>query len=188
MTESELVKRCRAGDREAQRELYTRTCPRIYRLLTRMTRDPNTASDLAQDTYVKALTRMDQFDGRSTIATWLYRIAVRQALQYLRREKRTGTHQRQDADENWVAPVQADTSVRLDVTDALAALEPSERAVLLLRYHEGLDYRSIASVLDCAEGTVASRLNRARQRLRTLLEGGYSRREEIRATAHPKKG
>ena len=80
LTESELVDGCRKGEREAQRELYARTCERIYALLLRMTRHPEDAFDLAQDTYLRAFARIGQFDGRSSLATWLYSIAVTQAL------------------------------------------------------------------------------------------------------------
>ncbi len=69
MTEQELVERCREGDREAQRELYDRTSGPVYRLLLKMTASPDDAFDLAQETYLKAFTRINQFDGRSSVAT-----------------------------------------------------------------------------------------------------------------------
>ncbi len=78
--------------------------------------------------------------------------------------------------------------VRIDVKDALESLAATDRAMLLLRYQEGLDYRSMAEVLGCAEGTIASRLNRARQRLRDLLAGGYETREGSNRAEHPKNG
>jgi len=71
-------------------------------------------------------------------------------------------------------------------TFVATALEPSDRAILPLRYQEGLDYRAIAEVLECAEGTVASRLNRVRDRLRENLRKRYDLREESDPTVHPK--
>ena len=68
----------------------------------------------------------------------------------------------------------------------MAALDPGDRLLLLLRYQEGLDYRTIAEVAQCAEGTVASGLNRARRRLRGLLDAGYGPGEETGAARHPR--
>jgi RNA polymerase sigma-70 factor (ECF subfamily) len=185
VTEAELIERCREGDREAQHELYARTSQRIYRLLERMTGSADAAFDLAQDTYLRAFTRISQFDGRSAIATWLYRIAVTEALQFLRRAKRMGAPLAAEA-ADLVQPNRHNGIVQLDVRDALAALDPGDRAVLLLRYQEGLDYRAIAQALDCAEGTVGSRLSRARDRIREMLGKDYAPAEEVRRPAHPK--
>ena len=180
MDERKLVEACQRGDQEARRELYERTSPRIYRLLLRMTGCPDTAFDLAQDTYVKAFTSIARFDGRSTTGTWLYRLAVNEALQHLRR-KRTARQALRDRDPAGVLPGDG-TVLRLDMTAALASLGGFDRALLLLRSQEGLDYRTMAAVLECAEGTIASRLNRARDKLRELLGEGYA--EEPRRSAH----
>lgn len=184
MTESELVERCRSADREAQRQLYEQTSSRVYRLLLRMTRNEDAAFDLSQDTYVRAFSRIAQFNGESSLATWLYRIAVNEALQFLRRK----------------APLQLDAQLEisspdsniahdrvvaaLDLDKALEQLDPTDRTILLLRYQEALDYRAISAVMDCPAGTVASRLNRARQRIRELLVGGNDTAEEIEGGRH----
>ena len=132
MTEPDLVERCREGNREAQRELYDRTSENIYRLLLRMTASPDDAFDLAQETYLKAFTRMGQFDGRSSVATWLYRVAVNEALQFLRRARRTRVKLQQIVP----APAEGDkgtesdfehSTIRLDMNDAVAALAPIRR-------------------------------------------------------------
>ena len=173
MNERSLVKRCQAGDRQAQHQLYENTCVRIYRLLLRMTGNAEDAADLTQETYVKGLQRLDQFDGRSAITSWFYRIAVNEALQFRRRHGIGTTKQKE------VAPIQPaeselpETDLRLDLEGALAELPADDRALLLLRYQEELDYSGIAEVLECAEGTVASRLSRARERLRDLLRKSY---------------
>lgn len=191
MTEHDLVERCREGNREAQRELYDRTSENIYRLLLRMTASPDDAFDLAQETYLKAFTRMGQFDGRSSVATWLYRVAVNEALQFLRRARRTRVKLQQivptpaEGDKGTESDFEHST-IRLDMNDAVAALVPNDRAMLLLRYQEGLDYRAIAGVVGCAAGTVASRLNRARQRVREILQESYAFGEAKSHGEHPK--
>ena len=197
MTEQELVERCREGDREAQRELYERTSAHIYRLLLKMTANPDDAIDLAQDTYVKAFARIRQFDGRSSIATWLYRVAVNEALQFFRRNRRMQLKLREvvaDARRaiggTTAALARGDSEIerstlRLDVNGALDAVAPTERVMLLLRYQEGLDYRAIAEILGCPTGTVASRLNRARAALREILQKSYGQCEGIGPVEHP---
>lgn len=185
MTEQDLVERCREGDREAQRELYDRTSGPVYRLLLKMTANPDDAFDLAQETYLKAFTRINQFDGRSSVATWLYRVAVNEALQFLRSAGRTRARLREIAPEQCAGSSIEQSSIRLDMNDALATLPPSDRAMLLLRYQEGLDYRAIAEVVGCASGTVASRLNRARRNLREILRKSYGPREEKGHDDHP---
>ncbi len=186
VTEHELVKLCRQGNREAQRELYDRTSERIYRLLLRMTGNPDDAFDLAQDAYVKAFTRIEQFDGRSSVETWLYRVAVNEALQHLRRAGRERAKRRDLAPLNVSGADNDVGDIGLDIRDAVNALSPSDRAMIFLRYQEGLDYRAIAQVCDCATGTVASRLNRARREMRSNLQKSYGPQEVRRRGGHPK--
>ena len=189
MSEEELVERCRNGERDAQHELYARTVPRIHRLLLAMTRNEEDALDLTQETYVRAFTRIGQFDGRSSLETWLYRIAVNQALGFLRRAKR----ERSSAERFSAAQTRRDcprdgADSGLDLKAALSTLSASDRIILLLRYAQGLDYHAIARVIDCPEGTVASRLNRARQRLRLAMGDAYAGPEETRSGRHPMRG
>ncbi len=187
VSEDTLVERCRRGDRDAQRGLFKQTSEPIYRLLLRMTRNQDDAFDLSQETYLKAFGQIETFDGRSAIATWLYKIAVNEALQFLRRnktkrEKLEKTAFDQNDNENLIEAV----AIKLDMRTALAKVDPSDRVMLLLRYENGLDYRAIAEVIGCAEGTVASRLSRSRERLREILRESYELREEDGAGVHPK--
>ncbi len=186
--EDTLIRQCREGDREAQRALYERTSERVYRLLLRMTANPDDAFDLAQEAYLKAFTRIDQFDGRSSLATWLYRIAVNEALQFLRRASRMRVKTQAIAAEHRPGPDADHSMVKLDIQSALETVSPNDRAMLLLRYQEGLDYRAIAEVMDCAAGTVASRLNRARQGLRDILQKSYGSTEEDDPRGRQKHG
>ncbi|MEW6250814.1 MAG: sigma-70 family RNA polymerase sigma factor [Planctomycetota bacterium] len=186
LTEAELIAGCRSGDRRAQHELYARTAQRVYRLLLRMTRDPEQACELSQATYLRAFTHLGEFNGHSTVATWLCRIAINEALQAARRARLARTHE-----ERVIAAAagrrgpELPPHTRLDLEAALAALAPLDRAVLVLRYQEGLDYAAIASVLEWPPGTVASRLNRARHRLRIRLGPAYADLEEKRVVRHP---
>ena len=184
IAEHELIARCKRGERDARRALYEQSSERVFRLLVRMTRSPETAEDLAQETYLKAFSAIAAFNERSAVRTWLHRIAVNEALQWLRRKKPAPLDSEAGA-------VRADprnngheTGTRLDVEAAMALLDPADRTILLLRYQEGLDYRAIADVTDIAMGTVASRLNRARDRLRGLLGDFAPAREETQPDKH----
>ena len=173
MDEQKLVEGCRRGDREAQRTLYVRTSPQIYNLIFRMTGHREDAFDLTQETYIRAFAKVSRFDGRSSLATWLYRIAVNEVRQFLRKaatERKTIQELRDRANRQSL-PL---GDVGLDIDHALAALQPTDRMILILRYEHGQDYRTIAEVCDIAIGTVASRLNRARARVREWLEPAYA--------------
>lgn len=137
-----------------------------------MTGHPEDAFDLTQESYIRAFAKVGQFDGRSTLATWLYRVAVNEVRQFLRKSatERTTIQRLRDRTDQ---PSQPLGDVAMDIDDALAALPQIDRLILILRYQHGQDYRAIAEACDIAIGTVASRLNRARGRVRELLEPAY---------------
>lgn len=188
MTDEEIVERCKLGDRSAQQELYHRTVGRIHGLFIRMTNNEEDAFDLAQETYVRAFTHIGQFDGRSSVQTWLFRIALNESLQFLRRKKLRRKTLQSLAENNGRQDSREDHSgdKRQDVENALKMLSPPDQMMLLLRYEQGMDYHTIADVVGCAEGTVASRLSRSRSRLLALLEPSYGIREERQAIKHQK--
>jgi RNA polymerase sigma-70 factor (ECF subfamily) len=176
VNDSELAQHCARGDREAQRLLYERCSERIYRLLYRMNPNGDDASDLAQETFVRVFEKIHTFDGTSSLMTWIYRIAVNESLQFRRREKRrTGILVRlaRRRQEDRTSPAQNDGG---EVLAALGRLPEPERALLVLRYTEGLSYDEMAKVLGKPPGTIASGLNRARQMLRQILSPGGAKK------------
>lgn len=166
MTQDELLDRCRQGDRQAQRELYDLNADRVYRLLLRMTGNPEDASELAQETFLRAYAALDQFDARASLHTWIYQIALNEGRQFLRRSRR---REIKLAEVETASEVEADitTDIRLDITAALDLLPEEEKTLLVLRYYEQQSYDQMAIALDKPPGTIASGLNRAR---RLLLE------------------
>lgn len=166
---SALLARCREGDREAQRTLYETCFPRVYRVIERMVGSQD-AADVTQDAFIKALTRLDQFHGESKFETWLYRLAVNEALQFLRRQKRRplSTLEMEPVSRRPAATSRLEDRELLD--RALATLEPELRAALLLREVGGMSYEEIADALGIPSGTVGSRLNRARRYMQSALE------------------
>lgn len=169
---------------DTRRAMYDAHAPRLYRLALRLTGNEADAADVVQETFVRAFERLETFGGRADVGTWLYRIATNESLQLLRRRRRQRVHLARWWSLRDRAAGGDGMGARLDVEAALQRLDGPSRAVLLLRYQEGLDYRQIAEVLGCRVGTVASRLNRARERLRALLGVDEAQEEEDQAGGH----
>lgn len=168
LREPELIIACQNGDRAAQRQLFEATSERVHRLAVRMVGEQE-AADVVQQAYLQVFRKIEQFTGRSALATWVYRIAVNEALQHIRRRgRRTATALEFEPVDD--APNQANKADLRDALDtALADIDPELKAVFLLKEVEELPYSEIARVLDIPEGTVGSRLNRARRELQSRL-------------------
>ena len=182
-TEQELVERAKRGDPDAFGQLVTDNEKRIYNLALRMTGSPEDAAELAQEAFLNAWRGLHRFQGESSFATWLYRLATNLCLDHLRTQKRRtqsmGPALSLDDEEN--GPVQvADQQLqpqeaverserRRALERGLASLPDHHRQVLIMRELSGLSYQEIAQVLDLDLGTVKSRIARARLSLRKIL-------------------
>ena len=177
--ERELIRRAGQGDQEAFRQLVETYQAPAYRLALRMCGgDTALAEDAAQEAFLAAWRGLPRFRGDSRFSTWLYRLTTNAAIDCLRREKR---HRDADDLDGVELPDGGDTpqeaaertETQTAVRSALSALSDEHRQVLLLRYMQELDYGGIAAALQVSEGTVKSRINRAKARLQALLsEGG----------------
>jgi len=165
---TDVVSACQQGDRDAQRDLYDEFRQRVFRLALRMVGQDD-ADDLTQQAFLRIFQKIHQFDNRSQFQTWLYRLVTNECLQHLRSQrKRTEFSLRHDPHNTSPAnSTQLDDSELLQT--ALGRLEPELRSIFVLREIEELDYHAIAETLDIVEGTVASRLNRARKQLKYHL-------------------
>jgi len=164
----EIIDACRAQDREGWRRLYELFAPRVLRLTTRMV-GPAEAADLVQDVFLRVFERIGQFAGHARFETWLYRLAVNECLQHLRQQhQRGGTPLHEEPAS--AGPQHTRQVEQQDLLEqALSRLDPDLRATFLLRELEGFSYRQIGETLGIPEGTVAWRLNQARERLRNHL-------------------
>ena len=171
--EAGVVARARRGDRDAFAAVIRHYDPGLRALAYRLLGDRDRMDDALQETYVKAFRALPRFRGASGLGTWLYRIAYRACLDELERTRRAGGLVPADAqDATEPQPDVAETvAERTALAEALAALAPEDRAAILLVDAQGFDYRSAGEVLRVPEGTIASRLNRARAALRRALEG-----------------
>lgn len=179
----ELVRRIRAGDAEALREIVERYEERIFALVFGIVRDAHEVEDVAQEVFLKVYTRIQAFDERSQFYTWLYRVAVNAAKDHVKKRVRRPAVALDEADalpgagegpESGAARSETSRLVR----EAVDALPARYREVIALRELEGLSYDEIASVLGISIGTVESRLHRARARLKQRLEKHVRRTRE----------
>ena len=176
--EQEVIRRAQRGDGEAFRQLVEAYQAPVYRLALRMCGgDAALAEDAAQEAFLAAWRGLPRFRGDSRLSTWLYRLTTNAGIDWLRREKRyrstddvTELELPDDAPSPQEQAEQSETQSA--VRRALSRLSEEHRQVLLLRYMQELDYGEIAAALDVSEGTVKSRINRAKGRLRELLAPG----------------
>ncbi|NOY40560.1 MAG: RNA polymerase sigma factor [Planctomycetes bacterium] len=165
---AEIVEACKRGDPAAQRRLYDASHQNVYRLVVRMV-GLQDAADVTQQVFLQTFRKIDQFSGRSQFGTWIYRVAVNESLQHLRKSKRSQMQvlEQETMDRSPDDHKNIDNKELLE--QALARLEPDLRSTFLLREVDGLSYDAIADALEIPEGTVGSRLNRARRELKQYL-------------------
>lgn len=151
------------------RQIYDRCSGRVYGLMVRMVGRQD-AEDLTQQVFLQMFRKLDQFSGASKLETWLYRLATNEALQHLRRRKRQTTEPivTEPAATDPNRTMEAEEAQQLEC--ALQRIHPELRAILLLKEEQQLSYRQIAEAMEIPEGTVGSRLNRARKELQQELE------------------
>jgi RNA polymerase sigma-70 factor (ECF subfamily) len=163
-----MVAGCQRDDRDAQRRLYESFHRGIYRLLVRMV-GIDAAADVTQQVFLQVFRKVGQFAGRGRFDRWLYRLAVNEAYQHLRHERRRRHHGLVDEPMDKSVGGDERTEQKDLMEQALARLEPELRSICLLREVDELSYRGIAETLEIPEGTVGSRLNRARRELKEHL-------------------
>ena len=169
-TEADLLNGCRAGRREALDELVARHYDRILRVAVAMA-GRETASDLAQETFLAAVRAIPNFRGEARLSTWLISILRNQYLLHLRGHKKWKAAPMEDEARRLPAPEPdaVEKDVR-DVMERVKELPEDLRTTLVLFYVEGLRYAEIAQAMECPIGTVRSRLFDARGRLKKKVE------------------
>ena len=152
----------------------------MIRLIARITRDPALAEDLAQEAFVKAFRNLEAFDPARRLSTWLFRIAHNTAIDALRRARRPvvplGVSGATDEPAAAASPDPVEQQALGRARDrAMAELRPDQRAIVTLRYDEGLSFEEIGQILRMPEATARSHVHRARKELsRRLAEGGWA--------------
>jgi len=169
----ELVERCRNGDWTAFTDLVVRYQRPIYNAAFWVLRKPEDANDVTQVVFLKVAERLDEYDPRFKFFSWIYRIAVNESLNLLRRNRR---EEALDDEIDLPGPESSDperqasaAEVAKRIRGALMRMTPNDRLVLTLRHFSECSYEEIGQILDIDQKTVKSRLFEARQRLRELL-------------------
>jgi RNA polymerase sigma-70 factor (ECF subfamily) len=192
--DQELVERAQRGDKRAFGMLVEKYQRKLGRLLSRLIRDPAEVEDVVQESFIKAYRALPNFRGDSAFYTWLYRIGINTAKNYLvamgRRPQVTTEIEIEDAenfeDGNELRTMDTPETelmgkqIAKTVNDTVASLPEELRTAITLREIEGLSYEEIATLMDCPIGTVRSRIFRARetiaQKLRPLLDTPQDKR------------
>jgi RNA polymerase sigma-70 factor, ECF subfamily len=181
--DQQLVERAQRGDKRAFEMLVLKYQRKLGRLLSRLVRDPAEVEDVTQEAFIKAYRALPSFRGDSAFYTWLYRIAINTAKNYLvamGRRAPTSTGFDHEEAENFEDAEQLRDSntpesellgkqIATTVNKAMDALPDDLRTAITLREIEGLSYEEIANVMNCPIGTVRSRIFRAREAIATEL-------------------
>ncbi len=195
MTEPEKqpisIEALKRGDRAEFARMVDAYSLHIYRLAMRMLSNPQEAEDVLQETFLKALRALPNFEGRSSLSTWLYRIAVNEALMMIRKRKpevslsATADNGEEDEDGeemqivDWGHMPESEllsTEARRNIDQAIEKLPETLKVVFLLRDVEGLSIEDTADSLGISQAAVKTRLLRARLRLRDELSTYYRER------------
>jgi len=192
--DQQLVERAQQGDKRAFELLVAKYQRKLARLLSRLIRDPAEIEDISQEAFIKAYRALPSFRGDSAFYTWLYRIGINTAKNFLmsqgRRAPTTTDFNAEEAetfddadqlrDNNTPENELMSKQVAATVNKAVEGLPEELRVALTLREIEGMSYEDIAAMMDCPIGTVGSRIFRAREavaeRLRPLLGTGKDKR------------
>lgn len=192
--DQQLVVRAQHGDQQAFGLLVSKYQRKLARLLSRLVRDPAEVEDVAQETFIKAYRALGSFRGDSAFYTWLYRIGINTAKNYLVSQgRRVPTRTGFDSEEaesfeagellrdiNTPERMLLSKQIGETVNLAMESLPEDLRTAIMLREIEGMSYEDIAKMMDCPIGTVRSRIFRAREavaeKLRPLLDTAPDKR------------
>ena len=181
--DDELVRRFRAGEADAFTALVQRHQQRVYSLCVRVLGDADAAADVAQDTFLRVLRKIDGFRGEAAFTTWLHRVAVNACYDELRRKQRRPMLHvaADDGREHEPGPPVPDHADEVagarDAAWALTRIPEEFRVALVLADVHDLAYEQIAQVLDVPIGTVKSRVHRGRLALGKVMDLGPDGRE-----------
>ncbi|MCF5897429.1 RNA polymerase sigma factor RpoE [Aeromonas veronii] len=183
LLDEQLVERVQRGDKAAFNLLVKKYQHKVVNLVARYVNNPGDVPDVAQEAFIKAYRALPTFRGESAFYTWLYRIAVNTAKNYLTSKGRRPPSSDVEADEaesygGGEALQEVSTPENLALTDeikrtvfsAIEALPEDLRTAITLRELEGLSYEEIAEIMDCPVGTVRSRIFRAREAIDKKLQ------------------
>ena len=170
--QAQLIAKCKQKDRKAQMQLYNLYCDAMYRTAYTFVRQEAVAEDLMQDAFIKAFSKLDMFDGKSSFGSWLKKIVVNQCLDWLKKRKLQvvsieDSHNELSDESDW--KVQDSISTE-QVLEAIEKLADNYKTILKLYLLEGYDHTEMAEILGITEVNSRSQLHRAKNKLKELLK------------------
>ena len=167
-----IIEGCINGEKEAQFQFYKLYAKAMYNICYRITNNASDAEDALQEAFISAFKNMNQFEGRSSVGSWLKKIVVRQALRYVQKsriewQELQSEHLYVSEDEN------GDTDYVKDISrirSALQQLPDGYRIIFSLYLLEGYDHGEIAQILNISESTSKSQYNRAKKKIKEILK------------------
>ena len=181
--EREVISRVISGETQLFEELVTDNQTKVYNLALKITKNPQDAMDISQDAFLKAYSSLRSFRGDSRFSVWLYRLTYNLCLDYMRKQKRTNVislngdaGEDDDGAELEIPDLRSmpeaeyeKKELREELNRCFERLPESQRRILILREISGMSYSEIAETMKISEGTVKSRISRARQKLCALM-------------------
>jgi len=171
LNDADLVAQCLGGDTRAFEQLVEKYQRPLFNIALRMVRDCEDARDITQNVFIKAYESLGIYDPGHKLFSWLYRIAVNESLNWIKRRSSFARAAKQWLLSNpgRVEPAQGDAGPDARLAKALMKLKPEHRSVVVLKHLSGCSYRDLSTILAIPEKTVKSRLFEARRLLRDIL-------------------
>ena len=170
----EIVRRAQDGDHDAFEQLFKRFGRVLFGTIVRVVRDKDSAEEVLQDVFLRIYRKLLTFDHRSSFYAWAYRIAINMSLNRLKSE--SARREVQIEPSHWESiPSAGDgnkdaTFLREATRAAIQKVPPKQRAVLMMRVYDGMDYASVAKTLGCSQGAAKANFHFAMQKLRKYLK------------------
>lgn len=169
-----LVKQARKGNDVAFEELIAFARTKLYRTAFAYVRNEQDAIDIYQDSIYTAYISIKKLKKPESFESWITKIVVFKAIDFIRKESRHFTTDDESIFNGLIAPEQDDLLLHsLDLSEAFKILSPQVKTIILLRYYHDLSIKEIAIIMNSPEGTIKSKLSRARKELRPFLKEGY---------------
>lgn len=182
MNDEELVKRVKKGDIDAFEEIIAKYEKRVFGLIYNVIKNENEIEDVAQEVFMKVYKNIDKFKGNSSLYTWIYRITTNLCLDYIKKKKEViyidEKLQLDDGEVDFQIPsdeklqdeLYEEKELKEKLQKSIAKLPEKQQMMIVLRDIKGLSYEEISEILEMKLGTVKSQINRARLKLKDLLE------------------
>jgi RNA polymerase sigma-70 factor (ECF subfamily) len=174
-----LIKECKAGSITAFEEIVKIHREKIYKLVYHIIGNFEDADDVSQEVFIRAYRSVKTFRGDASVSTWLRKIAINVSINHIKRESKHQKNREFLIDEDFesllsdiheIPDIIETKELALKINESIRSLSLNERIIFVLRVQQGLSYQEIADSVGCSQGTVMSRLSRARKKLRDKLK------------------